>query len=368
MASLVLTRKTAVNKVDVIEMVTADDLKNHDGNNTSAPQDQEYLDENALIRSMSSLLKSMRLFGLYFTREDPGMSSGKNAKKWNPWYIHAIIVLVLLWLNFVRILTVFTRSDSLGPGLFNKLAMVAWMLQCAVAQTAFFIASYTGKLDSVLRQVRLEKECAKYARKTVTIFTVSAWTVSVIYFLFLVYMLFFSKGNFSAFLTPFTTHIQLAYLLPERVIVMFFNVYLSISWVFPQAMTLLLATIFSHQFSALDKRFRKALDIEGNMEGIDIETFRREHHVLCRGVKRADRFVKVSIAGAFMQLAIVIFMLYNVLFYTDLISDPFLVFVHVAWIMANGMGLTLTAASGIMVNNNVSITPTGLKVLSNNRS
>jgi len=141
------------------------------------------------------LLASMKLFGLYFSRrsEEGGEDLDKNSPKWNASTVYGAVVVTLLWLNVVRILSMFTREDEFGIMLFGKLIYGTWLLQCATSQTAFYAVSFSGRLALVFRQPLLDS-CARHARKFATIYSVVAWSVILLGSAFFAYSLFFTDG------------------------------------------------------------------------------------------------------------------------------------------------------------------------------
>ena len=65
---------------------------------------------STMAASISPLLTSMKLFGMYFKHEtDAGDQSAaeKSRCKWNVFMIHAVVVVVLVWINVIRMFSVF---------------------------------------------------------------------------------------------------------------------------------------------------------------------------------------------------------------------------------------------------------------------
>jgi len=62
---------------------------------------------STMAESLSPLLTSMKVFGLYF---QCGTSKGdrKPCRKWNYLMIHSLIGVILAWINVVRMFSVFT--------------------------------------------------------------------------------------------------------------------------------------------------------------------------------------------------------------------------------------------------------------------
>jgi hypothetical protein len=131
--------------------------------NVSANQE----DAGSLFESLSPLLTSMRLSGMYFkwpfgktlsksrnTEDQRGSSSedsveSQRSTKEVICAIYSIIITVLLWFHVVRMITVFTPTATSLYEIVSRLPVFLWPAMSAVQQTAFFIASRSGKLDQV---------------------------------------------------------------------------------------------------------------------------------------------------------------------------------------------------------------------------
>lgn len=123
------------------------------------------------------LLVSMKLFGLYFSRRpSPGTDEVRERKsrRRTAQLVYVVAIVVLQWFNAVRMFTIFTRGDSFGFMLLHKMVSVIWAIQCAVAQSAFCAASYSGRLEVIFRQ-HLDDACAKHAHKFATFYAVVSW-------------------------------------------------------------------------------------------------------------------------------------------------------------------------------------------------
>ena len=65
---------------------------------------------STMADSVRPLLTSMKLFGLYFrsrTETGDNVTDEKSRRRWNGYMIYALIVAVLLWINVVRMFSVF---------------------------------------------------------------------------------------------------------------------------------------------------------------------------------------------------------------------------------------------------------------------
>jgi len=312
-----------------------------------------------IAEGLRPLLASMRLFGLYFNRrsEDAGDDLNTKSQKWNASAIYGATVVILLWMNAVRMLSGFTQRDTFGVLLFGKLIIVIWTIQCAVSQTVFYAACFTGRLAVVFRQP-LDDSCAGHARKFSTFKAVVSWSIIMLGSAFFTYGLFFSDGaKDSMFLAPLQSHIVISNPLIPRVIVYFFLFYLLSAYTFSHAITFVLAMLFSHQFKKVNKELGSCLDNQQRqVSDLDIETFRQKHQEISMNVSHVDDCLMFSNASAFCcQLSCVIISLYMLIFYHSYITDLVFVSGYTFWLILSLLGLTLTAAGGITVHHHVSL-------------
>ena len=141
------------------------------------------------------------------------------------------------------------------------------MLLCAVSQSTYFAVCYSGSLCFVLYGIRLSGECSTYCRKIVLTYTIVAWVVMVMNQSFMLYSMFFSGGYLDILLPPIGTYINVSNLMIPRIVMFLFSIQLNATWIFPHAMSFMLATIFTHQYNTWDVSaahlFRKYVFIIG---------------------------------------------------------------------------------------------------------
>ena len=190
------------------------------------------------------LLTSMKLFGLYYSHrsEDADDDLDVKSRRWNAYRVYAITVVILFWINVVRLFTVFTKEDQFGFVLLHKLSMIVWLTQCAMSQSAFYAASFSGRLAVMFRQP-LDDSCAKHARKFSTTFSVLAWSAVTVGSAFVVYGMFFIDDLMDIMITPLQSHIIISNPLIPRIIVCFCVFHIMSAYVFSQVMTFVLAMI-----------------------------------------------------------------------------------------------------------------------------
>jgi len=76
-------------------------------------------------------------------------------------------------------------------------------------------------------------------------------------------------------LAPISSHVNVSNPVIPQIVFIFCSIYLSAAWIFPHAMSFMLATIFTHQFKELSKSFVRMLAAsdESRISDSDIETF-----------------------------------------------------------------------------------------------
>jgi len=132
----------------------------------------------------------MKLFGLYFHREgrhrrctddpewNPATTTTHTSSTWLRGY--ATVVLVLIWLNTIRFLSVFTRSDHFSAGLLLKIMLLTWFCVVAIFQTAFYYASHTGKLLKTLQTLPVTRSCVRNVRYVAVFLTALGWIIIIV--------------------------------------------------------------------------------------------------------------------------------------------------------------------------------------------
>jgi len=219
---------------------------------TSKTDVEEQLgDGDTLLRCFSPLFNSMRLFGLYFTQasrriHDASTSTAvtTDSKKWNGGRIYAVVILVVLWLNVARAMSVFDKTDKFGYVLFMKLAMVSGILLSTVLQTSYFVGCETGNLDRVFLDARLPKSDHTRYRRLAIIHATACWIIVVTETLIFAVPMFVTMeaSNFS--MTPFGNHVAVSgqpiLLIKLLTSVLYFFAYTA--WSFPQSVNYIVYT------------------------------------------------------------------------------------------------------------------------------
>ena len=226
---------------------------------------EPFADNGELLSSLSPLLFSMKLFGLYFHREDPHRRRTDDPE-WNPattttrtssnrLRVYATVVLILVWLNAFRFVSVFSKSDN-GAALLMKIAILAWFGLVAITYTAHYVASHTGQLVEFLSTIPVTSDCVNGARRAVIILTTVCWLSAVMDVVAGGYLIFGStySGEYDFLFAPFVTHIDA----PEdimttvRVIGYLGHIYIFPSVFYSHAVCAVLVYILYNQYEKLE--------------------------------------------------------------------------------------------------------------------
>jgi len=325
---------------------------------------EPFADKGELLSSLSPLLFSMKLFGLYFHREhrhrrptdDPewNQTTSRTGTTSSRLRFYATVVLILIWVNLVRFTSAFTKSDHFGALLLMKITVFTWCGLLSIFQTTYYYASHTGQLVKILLSLPVTRDCVRHVQRAAVGLTVVI-SISLIGDLTLGAFIFYnSDDEYNFILAPLFTFIHI----PNDKKVLKMVGYISYVLIFPgvlfaHALGVVLVYIFYNQFRKLKKHFRHALGKRGQFSG-DLSAFRRRHQTLSRAVSKVDGFMMVSnVAGFVCHICNIIILLYSVFFYSEATKNYITALSYVFWLTANIHGLLLSASAGIIVNHMV---------------
>ena len=202
--------------------------------------EEQLEDGDALLKCFSPLFNSMRLFGLYFTREARrihDVSSSTTAvttRKWTGGHIYAVVILAVLWLNAIRMFSAFDKAEKFGVVLFVKMALVSGGLLGALQHTGCFVACQTGNLDRIFRDARLPKSDHVRYRRLAVIHTIVCWIRIVAETLCLI-PLFLEEKYWDLSMSPFGVHVDVSdqQILFIRLLVVLLYLPVYAAWTFP---------------------------------------------------------------------------------------------------------------------------------------
>jgi len=359
--------------------------------NTQAVSDSETLAQTqglAFQQSLRPLLFSMKLFGIFFEKNnasttrhfDMGTLSQKLSmclkkekykisKKndasprrygtcWvNTPKIYATVVLLVMWVQFFRMFSAFTREDTSTIAIISKLLYVNYTLKCALMFTSYYRASYGGALRKSLNEIQIILEHDMSFRKRVLIYTVLAWIVTIVNTSFMICMVLYpSTPSLDSLLAPINTQItnfSSTTILVVQIIFITFNVYMNASWVFAGAASSTITSMFATLFLDINARVKLAIGADGRFEG-DLERFRQQHQHVSRLIDESDKYISLYMGSTVVcNIATFVMVLYSLIF--DQLKNTLICVILAFWIVASALHLTITAFGAVKVNNAVSI-------------
>ena len=326
---------------------------------------ETFADKGELLSSLSPLLFSMKLCGLYFRRE-PRHRRRTDDPEWNQTKttagtsstrlrVYATVILILAWVNFVRFTSIFTSRDHFGAILLIKIVVFSWCGLFAIFQTAYYFACHTGRLVKILLTLPVTYDCVRRTHRVTVGLTAFVWMTVIGNSLGGGYVYFNSTEDHNFILAPFFTYINIPKdNMKVAQMVGFFSYILIFPGIyFAHAISMVLVYIFYNQFKKLNKNFRHALGKRGQFSK-DLSVFRRRHQTLSRAVSKVDGFMRLSnVAGFVCHISNIIIMLYSIIFYPETMRSFVSAATYLSYLFWNINGLLYSASAGIIVNHMV---------------
>ena len=269
---------------------------------------EQTMKTDSVLGSLSPIINSMRLLGLYFTRANceamiaQSRQQVRRCRGWNFSRIHSTIALIVVWLNAIRYAFIFDGQETLGALLFVKLAVISSGVLVTVFQTAYYAASHTGSLDRVLCRVNLSTAdlLPKYSCRAKVV-TAVCWLYFAWNMFHYAYHVFVDGRHGDLSLMRLQRRLPERYSDVARAAFVLLQLQVVGTWTFSQAMNFMVMSFLYDQFNKLSKEFSKCIGDRGEFSG-NFEQFRRRHQAISRSVQQADRFLKISNIATFCFL------------------------------------------------------------------
>jgi len=153
--------------------------------------------------------------------------------------IYATVMLVVMCINAFRYSVVFDATDTIGAQLIMKICLLGSFWLIAVLHAAYYVASHTGSLDRVFRQVTLctADISPKYSHRAKAV-TAICWTMVALDIILYTYpiVLYEKFPDFSMLVLFDSLQVSKPYADIVRAMFVVLDVQLTSSYVFPQAM------------------------------------------------------------------------------------------------------------------------------------
>ena len=215
-------RKVSADALNDVVNDVSDERTTKDGADAAACFCGEpFADNGQLLASLSPLLLSMKLFGLYFHRQRRPARRPTDDPEWNVatttttdapstrLRVYATIVLILIWLNAFRFVFLFSKSDHFGHLLLVKVMVFGWFGLQTIEYSAYYFANHSGRLLKVLETLPVTSDCVRDARRVAVGLTVVIWASNVTNMSILAYIYFCTDGHFDFTLAPFVTYVDI---------------------------------------------------------------------------------------------------------------------------------------------------------------
>jgi len=216
------------------------------------------VEDDSFLETLSPLINSMRLFGLYFTRKpDDNVASSTSRQgyqSWNPGRIYATIMLLVACLNSLLQFAIFDGSETIGADLFTKIGRISSDLLITVLHSSYYVGSHTGSLDRIFRKENLSiaNFSLKYSRR-VKVVTVVSWTLVASCVIGYIYLIF-TDGKITDPTILFvidTLRVSKPCVNIIKAVVVALELQRSTAWVFTQAMNYITTFLLSPLFTTL---------------------------------------------------------------------------------------------------------------------
>lgn len=323
----------------------------------------EYTD-SPLFCTLKPLFYSMKLLGLFYYKDYVNSSNlaafgthGKKRRKITFSEIYATIMLVIMWINVVRMMLVFHGDDTFGSQLFNKINLVTWYIFGSINITVNFrsCSRYNclprffvkwSKLNPYIKPADL-----KTMQKAAVICTVGWWS-SVVFSIVADIYGGFHSDLFHGSLTPINpTH-------PYASIFTFFigviNVYLYSTWTFSLVLHLIVCIVNYYQFNKINQSIISCIQANGKFNG-DVEESRGRHQGACKLISHADDFFALYNASLYIATIInICLLMYTMIWQNAKDEDYVSLSIKFYWLIMYVLILIINLVCGGYVNHKVS--------------
>ena len=267
------------------------------------PGDRKMTKEN-ILKIMSPLGMSLRLSGMFYD----------STTTCHPTKLYSRLLLVILWLDLLRVTSAFRTDNQFGILLFMKIITVNWKLVCVVSASVCHHACRKNWLHQYLDEwtnitgERATPACKKYLRRSAVLHTVISWFVIVCNLIFSIYISYTADSDVSS-LAPFSPTWQHAGII--RAINSVLMLFWTMAYIFPLAFYHSSCSLLSWLYIRLSNDFcglgnsTKALN--------SVETYRQKHQKICGITKRVNDIFHVMTAfhlvGSVVNLCVLIYIL-----------------------------------------------------------
>lgn len=273
--------------------------------------------------------------------------------------IYRITTLVLFMLNFLRYCPAYVNVTEFGADLMTRLMVHIWYLLCLLngyvcyrmvenpKRIRHLLDLWNNYQDRFGNDKENNQICSK-VRTFVYISIALGWFFNVGNVVFAGYMLY-STHIFENFITPFTDSSSMAPVI--KAVYLILHLVLSSTWIFTCIATI---TVTYTLYLAL-RRLAGDVDILKSLTLVEVkaklEKLRQRHDVICEMIDVTDTIFSVYVAiSVLVSMMLALMLLFNIVWYESVRSDPGQTVSHVFWLMAVLTNIVVVATSSGMIN------------------
>ena len=346
---------------------------------TMEQEEQDYIrcthpyKNSVLYKSFRALLYSMKITGLYFERDptpedlavlnatDMTDDAESKRRRVTVPQVYSTIVLVVIWMNWIRMFTAFTGSDTIGAVLCFKFLAIIWIGLCSVHCTTMFRGSMSyraGLSGMFIRWVTLQNEYVggepasmTYILYRVYIYTSLAWLIACVQFAVVAYGCY-AWDLIAIVATPVPPdHPHIKGIVAFFLIIHF---YVSCAWTLPIAFQFIICVMLFREYQKMSMAFTKSINKNGKLNG-DFEFYRKWHHHVCLLTEHVDGILSVMTAAILASCIVFICLILYALiwFRDDVTSELAMVLIYSFWLIIAVLKMLIAAVGGAIVNHAV---------------
>lgn len=282
----------------------------------------------SLYKALSPIIKCMEVFGIWHSEaicpEKRQMKKSALRKIFNS-KNYSILVMILLWFNWLRFVPAFFVGSGLDPNiLYFKVIYIAFLTQCALNQSVIFwttskperIAAFFDHWEKNIQCNPVTAATVCWVRKRAMIFSV----IGVIYVV--LHTLNQSSSVFSPVEGIFNaSQIFAAPFIPNpgiHLMIIIINIFNLAVWIYPIFLLIIFTMLLRRQFEELNDRIETSID-SASEKGIFPPNFgalRSQHNNLCIAVDKADKgmFTYLNVITYSTMVPLACFLFYNLIF------------------------------------------------------
>ena len=277
---------------------------------------------------------------------------------------YSSLVIVILWLNLARMMSMFAHNEEFNYVLLGKLLPLSYMILCTLQATMMYVAcckqqnGWNGFFHKWQKlQTFHEDTGTEYLRRHVVSMVTAGLLLNIVNVAFTGYGMY-NNELFEVTLTPLKVTSPFVHL--YRAIYLVIHRYMGSAWLFAMVAQLLVSLVLRKEFVLINTSLRDAVSNSPNEDtvhqNIPLEKFRKWHQNVCHLVDQADDIFSSQCATIFSTSIVnTLLILYMIIYYDAILSDPLLATINFVWLASSFATLCLTCVYGAMVNHVVSV-------------